>query len=447
MLGLGSAVPDIVVDFSTVPGDRFLSSEARLKRRVDDALAEAMDKLLEDRGVTNLTSGGQVKIAVELDEPTFHFDRDSGNPTFVITGNPAFVRGDTIPKPKGGTGGQGPGGGAGTGEWHDDFVFEVNEDEMLDHLLKGLELPDMQDRVLVRTSVVTIERAGFQLEGPAAQLELVRSASNAIGRRKALHRPRRREVLALEEELAALRAQPEGSPGREEAIEEVTRAIAKMKRKRGVVPYMDASDQRFRRREAFPKPIAAAVVFCIMDRSGSMTQHRKDLAKRFFWLLRHFLRREYQKVDVVFISHTDTAKEVPEKDFFFGTETGGTVVSTALEKMLEIQKTRYPLSSWNVYVCQAGDGDTGWNLYGQDDALHSASLLEQHILPIVQYYAYLETREHNGRSSDAHDSQLWEAYGVIGGRKNFKMVHASEPGQIFPVFKELFRAKGTTVRR
>src|SRR5260370_6692437 len=83
-------------------------------------------------------------------------------------------------------------------------------------------------------------------------------------------------------------------------------------------------------------------MFCLMDVSGSMTEAMKDLAKRFFMLLHIFLVRRYRHVDVVFIRHTSTAEEVDEETFFYSRETGGTVVSTALEKMLEIARARYP---------------------------------------------------------------------------------------------------------
>ena len=83
-------------------------------------------------------------------------------------------------------------------------------------------------------------------------------------------------------------------------------------------------------------------MFCLMDVSGSMTEHMKDLAKRFYMLLYVFLKRRYRHVEIVFIRHTDRAEEVDEETFFHGPATGGTVVSTALEEMHEIVRTRYP---------------------------------------------------------------------------------------------------------
>ncbi len=104
-------------------------------------------------------------------------------------------------------------------------------------------------------------------------------------------------------------------------------------------------------------PRAKAVMFCLMDVSASMGEREKDLAKRFFILLHLFLKRKYERVDVVFIRHTHEAKEVDEHEFFYGRETGGTVVSSALEQMIEIRDKRYSPAEWNIYCAEASDGD------------------------------------------------------------------------------------------
>ena len=109
-----------------------------------------------------------------------------------------------------------------------------------------------------------------------------------------------------------------------------------LRRRSMVIPYIDPIDLRYRRFEPTPRPIAQAVMFCLMDVSGSMTEHMKDLAKRFFMLLYLFLKRRYEHVEVVFIRHTHEAKEVDEETFFHSRETGGTRVSTALDEMMRV---------------------------------------------------------------------------------------------------------------
>ncbi len=174
-------------------------------------------------------------------------------------------------------------------------------------------------------------------------------------------------------------------------------------------------------------------MFCLMDVSGSMTEAMKDLAKRFFMLLHIFLERRYRTVDVVFIRHTSTAEEVDEETFFYSRETGGTVVSTALEKMLEIARARYPLDTWNIYAAQASDGDN----YGADSG-HCVELLGGEVLPICQYFAYIEVGE-GGEAILGRESDLWRSYAQVAPtHPHFAMKRVADRTQIFPVFHELF---------
>src|SRR5262249_33792390 len=119
------------------------------------------------------------------------------------------------------------------------------------------------------------------------------------------------------------------------------------------VPFIEKLDLRYNNRVLKKRPQAQAVMFCLMDVSGSMDESRKDLAKRFFMLLYLFLKRNYERIDVVFIRHHTVAKEVEEEDFFHSRESGGTVVSSALKLMVEVIHDRYPPSQWNIYCAQA----------------------------------------------------------------------------------------------
>jgi uncharacterized sporulation protein YeaH/YhbH (DUF444 family) len=177
-----------------------------------------------------------------------------------------------------------------------------------------------------------------------------------------------------------------------------------------------------------------------MDVSGSMTEAMKDLAKRFFMLLHVFLIRRYRHVDVVFIRHTSTAEEVDEETFFYSRETGGTVVSTALEKMLEISRTRYSTDRWNIYGAQASDGDN----YGADSS-RCVSLLGGEVLPLCQYFSYVEVGDGTSGSLTglSRDSDLWRAYSEVApAHAHFAMRRVGDPAQIFSVFHELFSKGG-----
>ena len=181
-------------------------------------------------------------------------------------------------------------------------------------------------------------------------------------------------------------------------------------------------------------------MFCLMDVSGSMDEHMKDLAKRFFSLLYLFLKRRYRHVEIVFIRHTHEAKEVDEQTFFHSRETGGTVVSTALEEMARIVAARFPANQWNIYAAQASDGD---NI--PTDNATAAALLRTSILPLCQYYAYLEV----GRSLDetyriesSGASSLWRTYEpIVAPRVPMAMRKVRDRRTSIPVFRELFERR------
>jgi uncharacterized protein len=209
------------------------------------------------------------------------------------------------------------------------------------------------------------------------------------------------------------------------------------------VPYIDPIDVRYSNFQLEPKPKANAVMFCLMDVSGSMGEREKDLAKRFFVLLHLFLQRRYDRVDLVFVRHTHEAEEVDEETFFFSRETGGTVISSALVKMLEIIKDRYPVSDWNIYAAQASDGE---NL--PYDGPKCRRLLDEEIMPKCQYYAYVEIldeREASIFNDPTNGAAQWRALrGIDEHWPNFAMKRIANRGDIYPVFRELFARQGAT---
>ena len=181
-------------------------------------------------------------------------------------------------------------------------------------------------------------------------------------------------------------------------------------------------------------------MFCLMDVSGSMTEHMKDLAKRFYMLLYIFLRRRYRQVEIVFIRHTHEAQEVNEEQFFYSRESGGTVVSTALEEMIAVVRKRYPADEWNIYAAQASDGHNT-----SSDNAKTAALLTGEVLPLCQYYAYLEVgpdSEIPSMGFTERDSSLWRTYRMIEKTKApFAMRKVRHRRDIYPVFRELFQRR------
>jgi uncharacterized sporulation protein YeaH/YhbH (DUF444 family) len=198
------------------------------------------------------------------------------------------------------------------------------------------------------------------------------------------------------------------------------------------VPFIDEIDIRYNQHLRQLKPATAAVMFCLMDVSGSMSQNHKDIAKRFFILLYLFLKRNYEKIDVVFIRHHTSAKEVDEQEFFYSRETGGTIVSSALKLMKEVMEERYPAADWNIYAAQASDGDN-WN----DDSPRCSKMLTEDILPKTQFYSYIEITPHEHQ-------MLWHEYEKLTEpfKDRFSMQQIVDSSDIFPVFRKLFQKQG-----
>jgi uncharacterized protein len=179
-----------------------------------------------------------------------------------------------------------------------------------------------------------------------------------------------------------------------------------------------------------------------MDVSGSMTEHMKDLAKRFYMLLYVFLKRRYRHVEIVFIRHTDRAEEVDEQTFFHGPASGGTLVSSALQAMHDIVRSRFRPEDWNIYAAQASDGD---NSYADGEV--TSRLLTDKILPVSQFFAYLEVGQENGLSYEMPNSSLWTLYeGLRASGAPLSMRKVNERSEIFPVFHDLFQRRSQQER-
>ena len=307
------------------------------------------------------------------------------------------MRGDHIERPQGGSGrGSGSGKAGDSGEGEDDFVFHLTKEEFMQIFFDDLALPRLVRSQLVEMPEMKSQRAGYSSTGTPSNLSVIRSMRGAIGRRVAIGAGSRAELRALAGKLAEL---PEGSvdPAVLLARETLEAQIAALRARLERIPYLDPIDLRFRNRVRLPIPTAKAVMFCLMDVSGSMDEARKDLSKRFFILLYLFLTRHYEKIDLVFIRHHTQAQEVDEENFFRARETGGTVVSSALVLMDEIITERYSQGDWNIYGAQASDGDN-WH----HDSGRCRELLTESLLPKCRYFAYVQVAE--------EEQNLWEEY-------------------------------------
>ena len=400
-------------DKSAVNRQRFLK---RYKKHIKRAVSDAVNK----RSITDMERGENIGISRrDIDEPVFGHGR-GGTKERVLPGNKEFLSGDKIKRPEEGGAGAGQGNASDSGEGLDEFVFQITQDEFLEFMFEDLELPNLVRRQLAASESFKMVNAGISEEGTPNQLNIVRSMRSAYARRIALgakKRRRRNEILselesADEATAAALR----------EELDLLERALAK-------IPFIDDFDLKFNINRKQPQPSSKAVMFCLMDVSGSMDQRTKDIAKRFFILLYLFLQRNYEKTEVVFIRHHSTAKEVEEEEFFYSRETGGTVVSSALKLMSNIIAERYPLSEWNIYGAQASDGDNWTN-----DSPICHDLLADDLLPVLQYYCYIEITERGHQELWQYYEKLAEAHGEA-----FALRSIEDYADIYPVFRELFQ--------
>ena len=435
MVHAGEAVglndnPLDIIDRRPNPHGKNLENRQRVLARARSVVKGAIREAIDSGTLREVGREQAVTIPADaLHEPSFHTVFSEGQRQVVLSGNREFSTGDRIGRPPSGAGGDGgAGSGQGGGDGEDGFRFVLTRDEFLDLFFEDLELPDLVKRQIVATETKSPVRAGVSVDGSPSQIDMSRTMRQSMARRIGLRRPKPPEILALEAEIASLERSGD-DPGRLRTLRaELELALRRLAR----VPWIDPVDLRYRRYVQTPKPTARAVMFCLMDVSGSMTEQMKDLAKRFFLLLHVFLERRYKRVEVVFIRHTETAEEVDEQTFFTDPRTGGTVVSSALAELSRIQRARYPQDSWNIYAAQASDGDNA-----SSDTQRAVAMLENDILPTIQYFAYIEVMASIARIRG--DSDLWRGYDPLSRREpRLAMRRVSQLREIFPVFRELF---------
>ena len=399
----------------------------RFLRRFREQIRKSVSDAISRRSIKDIDRGESVNIPTkDTNEPIFNHG-PGGRREVVQPGNTDFVAGDKVPRPpSGGGSGAGKGQASNSGDTgEDEFVFQLTREEFLEFFFEDLELPDLVKTQLVSIPEYKYVRAGYTTAGVPTNINVIRSMKGALARRIALQNPYIRKLKLAEQEYDELKSLHEEDDPRLVALR---KDIEHLKAKIKSIPFIDTFDLRYNHRIKEPTPTTRAVMFCLMDVSGSMNEERKDIAKRFFILLYLFLTRTYENIDVVFIRHHTTAKEVDEEEFFYSRETGGTVVSSALELMHEIIMERYPTSDWNIYAAQASDGDN-W----EGDSPTCREILVNKIMPCVQYYAYVEITAYEHQS-------LWREYEKVKANfGNFAIQDIAGLSSIYPVFRELFK--------
>ena len=399
-------------------------------KRVEGQIKKALPDVIGGQSIKDITSGnGKVKVPIKgIKEPSFKHNYDTGNKKFIKPGNKEYSEGDRVTKP---TGGDGDGGKKGSNDpsiTEDAFIVELSREEFLKYFFEDLELPNLVKKDIESISDWVLKRAGYTVFGSPSRLNVKKTFKEAIGRQLGMTKSFKKRIADLEKLIAS----EQDLEKKKKLQEELAKTIKKMK----AMPFIDNFDLRYNNFEKDPIPTTQAVMFCIMDVSGSMGMHEKDIAKRFFTLLYIFLTKSYEHVDIVFIRHHTAASEVSEDEFFNSRESGGTIVLPSLELMDDIVSSRYSDGKWNVYAAQASDGDT----WSNSDAIECSRFLEGVLIPKCQYVSYIEI----GNSEFSRgDSELLKAYKTINN-PIFTTRQINELNEIWPVFRSLFEKDGIT---
>ncbi|MEQ8200117.1 MAG: YeaH/YhbH family protein [Syntrophomonadaceae bacterium] len=380
-------------DYDSGGRDRSAEDRRRHRQLVEDSIKKNIGNIIAEESIIGKSRDKVIKIPIRgLKEYQFIYGE---NRPGVVSGTGAEKRGDQI---RGRQQSQDPGHGqAGSEEGEDYFETDITLEELIQYLFEDLELPNMERK---KFSYVETERShkrwGIQRKGIPPRLARKRSMQEKIKRQKSMERAYRELGQDWEQERF---------PFREE-------------------------DLRYQRVKPDLRPQSNAVVICMMDNSGSMYQSKKFLARSFFFLLYQFVRYRYINVELVFINHTTTAREVNEEEFFHKGESGGTFISSAYAKALEVISERYSPEVWNIYAFHCSDGDN----WVQD--IPKAIALAGELCSQCNLFGYGEINETSAQfykpektMIDQFDDHLQAA--------NFMSVTIDNKDDIWPAFKKL----------
>ncbi len=444
------------------------SSENRQKflKRIKNSIKDQLPDIISKRKIKNLgNSGEKIKISRNkgISEPVFRHG-EGGRKDYVIPGNRDFVPGDTIPKDGGGDGDGRGRQGSDEGSWEDEFVIELSQKEFLDYLFEDLELPNLVDKQLKSVQNLKFKNAGFSKDGSPNKLSIIRSFKQSLSRRIASSSIIKKRINEYQIKLNSYNEETNKLLNQDDlSDEEIKNLINKRKQelnsmawfqdfqrcylKLNNIPFFDSLDLRYKIKASFPTPITHATMIMIMDNSGSMGEKEKTIARKFFYLLYSFLNLHYEKIDLVFISHTTDAKIMDEREFFNTRESGGTVVSSALELASTVISDIGNKS--NIYISQISDGDN----FPSDNKVCEEIILNN-IISFVQYFAYIQIDDYHQEEDHNNNTQislsqilgtdkgLWNVYDKLSQSfSKFKIKRVYEEKDIYSVFQQLFEKK------
>ena len=381
--------------------DRAASDRSRHRHKIEKAIKESIKDVVAEESIIGQSGKKKIRIPVKgIKEHRFVYGNNEENKRVGSAQGKEVSPGQRIGhRRKVKSEGEGDG-KAGNKPGEEMYEIEMSLEELAGYLFSDLELPELEKKSFKFTTQEKMKRKGKRPYGIRPRLSKKETIKQKIKRKKAA--------------IKAGSFDPENG-------ERFT---------------FHESDLRYKHIAPVKKENTAAVVFFVMDVSGSMTKSKKFLARSFFFLLYQFLNHKYSSIDVVFISHTADAKEVNEDQFFTQVPNGGTLVSTGLKKVEEIIEKRYHPNNWNIYTFYCGDGDN-WSI-DNEEAIEAFKRLKE----INQAMCYTEIGTES-RYSDLQifagkaDKRLWDLVKLAEG-DNFKRIKLAESKDVWPAFKKLF---------
>lgn len=378
--------------------DRSASDRSRHKQKIEKAIREGVMDIVSEESIIGHDGKKKVRIPVRgIKEWQFIYGDNNQKNVGSSPGNDLET--DQIVR-RGQQKGQGQGRQAGNDKGEEYYDVEIDLDELAEYLFDSLNLPDLEKKKLRTILEEKPKRHGTRTKGIQPRLD---KKESAIQRIKRLSAARRAGAVEIDPET-----------GEE------------------VFPFHE-NDLRYHHISSKPKEATNAVIFFMMDVSGSMSQNIKFLARSFYFLLYQFIRHKYEKVDIVFIAHTTEAFETDEDSFFKRGSAGGTFVSSAPELAIDIIKERYNPSSWNVYAFHCTDGDN----FTEDD--ENAVTAYKKIAELCQLVGYVEIRPSEDRAAwekDGYVSKLFTSLSQLD--KRLKTATIAEKEDVWKIFMNFF---------
>jgi len=373
--------------------DRSAGDRARHRKKIEKAIKEGIHNIVAEESIIGKDGKKKFKIPVRgIKEYRFVYG-DNGSRRVGSAQGKDVSRGQKIGEKE--KKGQGKPDKPGQERGEEFYEVELTLEQLADYLFKDLELPNFEQKRNAQVLAKKIKRKGYRPQGIRPRLDKKKTVIQKLKRKN--------------------KAKLSGKISEDE--EEFS---------------FHEKDLRYKHFKVTEKKSSNAAVFFLMDISGSMTRQKKFLARSFFFLLYHFIRSKYDKVEVTFISHDVEAYEVNEEQFFGRGSSGGTLVSSALKMTNDIVNARYHKSSWNTYVFQCSDGDN----WPTDNA--AALDLINSLLNKIQFFGYCEIEPNDERLKWISETTLSKLYEDILSDK-FKMAGIYGKDDIWVAFKKFFK--------